>query len=70
MRPFVTPKEMARLDQETMKAHAIKSFQLMDRVTDEMSEFFSEDLVFLRVPISIMSMEKIIMIKRTFSSII
>jgi len=44
MKAFVTPKQMAALDKQTMSQLGIRSWSLMDRVTDEMSDFFKEKL--------------------------
>jgi hydroxyethylthiazole kinase-like uncharacterized protein yjeF len=41
VRPFVTAEEMGRLDEATMKKNSISSFELMDRVTDEIVGVFS-----------------------------
>jgi NAD(P)H-hydrate epimerase len=43
MRAFVSAEEMARLDLETMQKFSISSFELMDRVSTEIFEFFQKD---------------------------
>src|SRR4051794_7565260 len=42
MRPFVTAKEMANLDFETMTKLGISSFELMDRVSSEIVSVLEE----------------------------